>query len=110
MKRLYVVDVSAELYVLADDESDAEDVAQDVVRNGDTETDAAARLVEPGHQVPRDWRDAYPWGNADAAERTVAQIVETLSEDTARLEAFKAHPRLFPDVDPSPLPNDLTED
>lgn len=100
MAKLYVVDVSAQLYVLAEDDTDAEDIGRRVVLRADTEVDAAASEVRPGDQIPRDWQDAYPWGDDAAGDRTVAQIMETLAEDTARRQAFESHPKLFPDVNP----------
>lgn len=58
-KNLYRVEVERVLYVLAEDESEAEDIARGNER--DAEPDTHASEVEGIEDVPPDWRDARPF-------------------------------------------------
>lgn len=84
-KQLYRVNVSFDMYVLADNKDNAEDVANDHAC-----ADIARRGVdlwaEPLNRKPRfaDKRaDAQPWGADEGDDRTVAQILAEQAKASA---------------------------
>ncbi|SRR5260221_10703497 len=123
MKKLYevVVDVPA-LYVVADDEVDAEDFAEQAMRHGNEQPSFSA--YEIGKQqleaIIRRKETAYtPYGDAiddkpEHADLSLPEIAAFLLETTiAAAEAkalFDANLKLFPDVDPKPILEDEDDD
>lgn len=73
MKKLYVVEVQYTVYVMAEDERDAERTARRGIREYGDEPVCSASEVKGG-PVDLDWRNAMPYGSDDG--RTVAQILE----------------------------------
>lgn len=64
-KRLYEVEVTVKVYVLADDRSEAYEVASDAISRGDVDLggrDMDAFEVTATTQIEPEWRDCIPFG------------------------------------------------
>lgn len=72
-KKLYRVDVSFTLYVLADDSFGARDLAQQHVREESPDETYATEITDPLH-IDSDWRNALPYGGDE--DKTCLQILE----------------------------------
>lgn len=89
MKKLYLMCVEVEFYVLAESEEDAEEWAETVQNWMDeTPTRVIANRPVGAKQIDRKWLDAYPYNSdPDDPERsdwTVRQILEDEDEEVAR--------------------------
>lgn len=73
MKKLYVVDMQHTVYVMAEDERDAEREARRGIREYGDDPVCSVSEVKGGPIDPG-WSDAIPYGSEN--DRTVAQIVE----------------------------------
>jgi len=77
-KKLFLVDVSSTMMVLAETQEDAEAVAEEFQYDDAAPQEFAAREVTHAGLVPPDWLDSYPWHDTegDEPERTVQQILD----------------------------------
>lgn len=74
MKKLYLCEMTATVYVVADDQYDAADIARD-----EGEVNVIAREVQTGHRVSPQWAHAIPYGDGisdDSPDATVSEIIE----------------------------------
>jgi hypothetical protein len=78
MKKLYVVDVTHTVYVVAEDPQEADRTARRGIREYGDDPICSASEVKDGPIDP-DWRDAVPYGGED--ERTVSQILNAAKSD-----------------------------
>lgn len=117
-KKLWLVHVETDLYVVAEDETAAR-VEGEAVELDSVETDSWATEVNVAEKdgsprpieavlIGADWADAIPYGDEpfdeDAPDLTVQDIVERLQFE-ARVAADRARNGvLFPGVNPQPLP------
>jgi hypothetical protein len=74
--KIYRVEISYEIYVYADHERDAVDYAHDGVRDEDPEMECAT-LVKSLDEVPKQWRDALPYGARELIkdDKSIRQIL-----------------------------------
>ncbi len=79
MKKLFVVDVRHTVYVLAEDEEEAGQVAVKGIHDCGDEPTISAHEVR-NSPVPRDWLGAVPYGGED--EKTVAAILRERVRNT----------------------------
>lgn len=77
MKKLYVVEVEHSVYVMAESESEAEDVALRGIADVDDTPRVYPSELTYTEPVSRDWRGSVPFGSDD--ERTVGQILEDMA-------------------------------
>lgn len=63
-KRMFAVEISGEIYVLAEDWSEAEHLAKRALQTGDAdELIVDSSPIEPGSFVDPEWLDAIPYGS-----------------------------------------------
>jgi hypothetical protein len=76
-KKLYLVDVSTVMMVMANDRDEAEAVAEAFQHDNEGPWEFDAMLVTHPGVVPADWLDGIPWHDAESnePERTVQQIL-----------------------------------
>lgn len=77
MKKLYEVEVEHTVYVMAESESEAEDVALQGIADVDDTPRVYTNEVIESTPVSRDWRGSVPFGSDD--RRTVGQILEDIA-------------------------------
>lgn len=86
-EKLYKVEVSYVLYVLANDENHANRVAHKAAQqdiNNCGEPDFLATLVRTKNSVPPDWVNALPFTDkTDVQERSIAQIMKEQEKELA---------------------------
>lgn len=75
MKRLFEVTVEKTIYVLAEDEAEAELEAKTYEGEEDAEN-VMAREITSANQIPGEYMDTLPYGNDEGPEMTLAQIME----------------------------------
>lgn len=75
MKKLFEVSIEKTIYVLAEDEHEAELEAK--TYEGEEEADnLSIREVMGSNQIPREYMDTLPYGDHEGKEMTLAEIME----------------------------------
>ena len=77
-RKVYAVDVSVHMYVLAEDEQEAENVATASLRYEVESAQAYATEVSTVEAVDPEWRDALPYSEVPAdgqGDRTVRELL-----------------------------------
>ena len=96
MKKLYHVTVEYEVYLMAEDEREAEFVAEDAVRNYEYDLGAESIVAcgvvrtppKEKYYLPSEWRKAQPFNQDEYDERTCEEIVEQ-EREAARIKALR---------------------
>lgn len=78
MKKLYEVEVTHTVYVVADSESEAETVALRGIADIDDTPRVYPNEVTESTPVSLGWRDSVPFGSDE--QRTVGQILDDISQ------------------------------
>lgn len=91
MKKLFVVSVSYELVVYAENEDDARDITSMNISRHVVDTDDSGGEVHEVtslDQIDPEWHDALPFGIQDDIEHTCAELLEI-----AKTESSESDPR-----------------
>ena len=92
-KRLFEVEISATIFVVAEDEDEAEDVGMVAVSHDPDSCGLTASVGEmigwDARCVPSEWREVIPFGADEDDDRTVADWVQEMLEEEKAEELRK---------------------
>jgi hypothetical protein len=86
VEKIWEVEASGTMYVTADDDMEATDIAEQALRDNrwDCGIEFDATECTSIDHVDHDWRDAIPFGGADGDERTVDQRFHVIARAKAK--------------------------
>ena len=89
MKRLYQVLLEATVYVVAEDEDEAEQIALDGTHRSEIIFDPSAREIQKENQIDGGWNNAIPFGDTEfVGDKTCPEVLMDILEKQ-EIERFK---------------------